>query len=168
MLESYLQDAALFHRGQALVEVRTDPLELAGMLAVQAALRRGVGKRGIVVEVNPSSNLLIGDLADLRNHPIMRLCPPEREPGDLPPVAIAVGSDDPVTFSTWLLREYALLHQTARAAGYSERCVHAWLDAIRQTGMDARMTVAWRPSASEKAEQLERELERYSRLASRR
>lgn len=165
-LRAHLLDEAVFRRGQTLVDVQIDSLELAALISVQASLRRAVAQRGIVVEVNPSSNLLIGDLADLRNHPIMRLCPPEREEGGLPPVAIAVGSDDPVTFSTSLLHEYVLLHRAARAAGYSERSVHAWLDAIRQTGMDARMTVAWRPSALAKAEQLERELARFLSLPS--
>ena len=110
--------------------------------ATQNALRRAVGARGLVVEINPSSNLLIGDMLDLRNHPVLRLSPPEPVPG-IPPVPIAVGSDDPVTFSTHLLREYTLLHQAARAAGYSERTAHEWLESIRRTGMDARFTVAW-------------------------
>jgi adenosine deaminase len=98
-----------------------------------------------VVEVNPSSNLLIGDLLNLRNHPILRLFPPVPDERGIPPVAIAVGSDDPVTFNTQLMREYTLLHQTARAAGYSERVVHEWLDSIRCAGMDARFTESWTP-----------------------
>lgn len=146
LLERYCGDEATFRRGQKLVEVPVDASEVAALEAVQDALRRAVGARGIVVEVNPSSNLLIGDLLDLRHHPILRLFPPE--PGDgPPPVPIAIGSDDPLTFSTFLLREYALLFQAGRAAGYPERTVHAWLEAIRQIGMDARFTVAWRPDS---------------------
>jgi hypothetical protein len=166
-LRAHLFDDGVFRRGQALVDVQTDALELAALFAVQASLRRAVAQRGIVVEVNPSSNLLIGDLADLRNHPILRLCPPERADDDLPPVAIAIGSDDPVTFSTSLLHEYVLLHRAARAAGYPERSVHAWLDTIRRTGMDARMTVTWRPSAHDKARELECALAWYLSLPSR-
>jgi len=60
-------------------------------------------------------------------------------------LAIAVGSDDPVTFSTQLMHEYTLLHQTARAAGYSERTVQEWLESIRCTGMDARFAINWPP-----------------------
>jgi adenosine deaminase len=128
---------------------------------VQNALRGGIAQSGIVVEVNPSSNLFIGDLLDLRNHPILRLFPPVPEPDGPPPVAIALGSDDPLTFSTQLLKEYTLLHQTARAAGYSERVVQEWLESIRQTGMDARFTRAWRPSAKEKVKVLIRDLSEY-------
>jgi adenosine deaminase len=122
--------------------------EVDALNAVQYALRRGIAQLGIVIEVNPSSNLLIGDLLDLRNHPILRLNPPVPEPNAPPPVAIALGSDDPLTFSTELLREYTLLHQAACAAGYPERVVQEWLESIRRTGMDARFTKAWRPSAN--------------------
>ena len=112
------------------------------------------GTRGIVVEVNPSSNLLIGNLLDLRNHPILRLFPPQSQEGQPPPVPIAVGADDPLTFSTFLLREYSLLHEAAVGAGYPERVVHEWLATVRQTSMDARFTVPWRPTALGMAEEL--------------
>jgi adenosine deaminase len=103
-------------------------------------------------------------LLDLRNHPILRLFPPVPEPDGPPPVAIALGSDDPLTFSTQLLKEYVLLHQAARAAGYPERVVQEWLESIRQTGMDARFTRAWRPSAKAKATVLIRDLSEYLHL----
>ena len=164
ILEKYLDCESVFHRGQILVDVPIRGEEVAALLALQNALRRGIGQKGIVVEVNPSSNLLIGDLLDLRNHPILRLYPPEPEPGGPPPIAIALGSDDPLTFGTQLLREYSLLHQTALSAGYPERVVHDWLESIRRTGMDARFTKAWKPSAKTKAKLLEKELSDYLHL----
>lgn len=154
ILEAYLDDEFTFRRGQTLIDVPVRMDEVNALDAVQLAMRRGIARHGIVVEVNPSSNLLIGDMLDLRNHPILRLNPPVPEPDSPPPVAIAVGSDDPLTFSTELLREYTLLHQTACAAGYPERVVQEWLESIRRTGMDARFTRAWRPSAQEKVENL--------------
>jgi hypothetical protein len=154
MLEAYLDDESTFQRGQTLIDVPLRPDEVEALHAVQHALRRGIAQRGIVIEVNPSSNLLIGDLLDLRNHPILRLNPPVPEPNAPPPVAIALGSDDPLTFSTELLREYTLLYQAACAAGYPERIVHEWLESIRRTGMDARFTLGWRPSAKEKTKEL--------------
>lgn len=163
LLRHYLMDERLFRRGQTPVTVPADDGEVRALDAVQRALRRGVALRGVVVEVNPSSNLLVGDLLDLRHHPILRLCPPEPI-DDLPPVPIAVGSDDPVVFSTRLIHEYALLHRTARAAGYAERVVQTWLDDVRRTGMDARFTVALRPSAEKVCKDIERDLERFLSL----
>lgn len=164
ILEVYLDSEFCFRRGQQLIDVPIHGDEVASLTAVQYALRRGIAHNGIVVEVNPSSNLLIGDLLDLRNHPILRLFPPEPEADGPPPVAIALGSDDPLTFSTQLLREYALLHQAARSAGYAERTVQDWLESIRRTGMDARFTWAWRPNAEKKAEDLIRDLSGYLHL----
>jgi hypothetical protein len=161
ILHHYREDEQVFLRGQEPVDIALDASEVSALYAVQNALRRGVGLRGLVVEVNPSSNLLIGDLLDLRNHPILRLFPPEQEEGAPPPVPIAVGSDDPITFSTWLLREYSLLHEAALSAGYPERVVIEWLERIRRTGLDARFTVAWLPTANAMAERLLRELDQY-------
>lgn len=161
ILETYIDDDACFHRGQKLIDIPICSGEVAALTAVQHALRRGIGQNGIVIEVNPSSNLLIGDLLDLRNHPILRLHPPVPDPDGPPPVAIAVGSDDPLTFSTQLLREYTLLHHAACSAGYPERSVQDWLETIRRTGMDARFTRAWKPNAEEKTKELVRDLSRY-------
>ncbi|WP_205525697.1 hypothetical protein [Pyxidicoccus trucidator] len=164
LLQDYREDETVFLRGRDLVDITLDASEVSALLAVQNALRREVGLRGLVVEVNPSSNLLIGDMMDLRSHPILRLFPPEREEGAPPPVPIAVGSDDPITFSTWLLREYALLHEAGLMAGYSERVVHDWLETIQKIGMDARFTVPWHPSARRQAERLLDALEDYLQL----
>jgi len=164
ILEAYFDDERCFQKGQSLIDIPIRADEVAALNAVQYAIRRGVAQSGIVVEVNPSSNLLIGDLLDLRNHPILRLRPPVPEPDAPPSIAIALGSDDPLTFSTQLLREYTLLHQAACAAGYPERAVYEWLESIRHTSMDARFTRAWRPNAVEKVESLIQDLSEYLHL----
>jgi hypothetical protein len=164
IFEKYFEDESTFRRGQTLVDVTVSPDEVAALTAVQYGLRRGIAHSGIVIEVNPSSNLLIGDLLDFRHHPILRLFPPVSEPGDPPPVLIALGSDDPLTFSTSLLQEYTLLHQAACAAGYPERVVQDWLESIRRNGMDARFTRAWRPSAMKMTDSLIKDLSNYLHL----
>ena len=160
LLWEHLQDPEGFRRGQQLKDVSIDAGEIEAMTAVQNALRRGIAARGIVVEVNPTSNLLIGNLLDLRHHPALRLCPIEPEP-DTPPVPVAIGSDDPIVFCTSLLHEYELMEMTARAAGYPEMTVSNWLERLRQTAFDSRFTLSWRPRASDKAEELTRALDRY-------
>jgi adenosine deaminase len=161
IIEAYLEDESVFKRGQTLIDVPVRRDEVEALNAVQYALRRGVAQRGIVIEVNPSSNLLIGDLRDLRNHPILRLHPPVREQDSPPSVAIALGSDDPVTFSSQLLNEYILLHEAACSAGYPEPVVQEWLELVRRTGMDARFTKAWRPSAKVKCARLIENMKNY-------
>ncbi len=164
ILKSYLDDEKCFRRGQTLIDIPIRGGEVVALQAIQYAMRSGIAQSGIVVEVNPSSNLLIGDLLDLRNHPILRLRPPVPDPDAPPAIAIAIGSDDPLTFSTQLLREYTLLHQAACAAGYPEKAVYEWLESIRHTSMDARFTRAWRPNALEKVKELIMVLSEYLQL----
>jgi hypothetical protein len=60
------------------------------LAALQAGLLKKLSARRVVVEVNPTSNLLIGDLGDLTLHPLWRLRPLQGN-GDATPVSICVG-----------------------------------------------------------------------------
>jgi aminodeoxyfutalosine deaminase len=61
-------------------------------------------RRRIPVEVSPSSNICLGAVASMEQHPFDRLY----RAG----VAVSVNSDDPSFFNTNLTREYLRLHQT--------------------------------------------------------
>jgi hypothetical protein len=79
LLYRYLTDSQLFQRGREIIWV--EPLrEAISLEFLQTELRRKLGQRGIVVEINPTSNLLIGDLEDLTSHPLWRLKPPRPRP----------------------------------------------------------------------------------------
>src|SRR5215510_1226888 len=83
LLLGYLTSPAIFQNSRQVIWV--DPSgEGEFLAALQSALRRKLGARGITVEVNPTSNLLIGDLSDLTSHPLWRLHPP-RGDGDASP-----------------------------------------------------------------------------------
>src|SRR5207245_1047567 len=110
------------------------------LVSLQSGIRQTVAARGITVEVNPSSNLLIGDLGDLARHPLWRLSPPKGE-GDSPPVAICFGSDDPVTFATDIRQEYQLIYDSLLSAGLGEQEVRNWIDRVRRNGLDSRFTL---------------------------
>lgn len=115
--------------------------EVDALAGLQAGVRRKLGERGITVEVNPSSNLLIGDLGDLSQHPLWRLSPPVEKEDDAPPVSICIGSDDPLTFATNLPQEYQLMHDALTLTGLSEEQARRWLDRVRTTGLGNRFTV---------------------------
>ena len=105
------------------------------------AVRCKLGERGITVEVNPSSNLLIGNLGNLAQHPLWRLNPPPGVKVDAPPVSICIGSDNPLTFTTNLPEEYQLLLDALVLAGCSEEQARQWLNRVRETGLENRFTV---------------------------
>ena len=142
LLREYLRSTEVWRRGRVLEPVMVGELahERDALGRLQDGLRREVGTRGLTVEVNPSSNLLVGDLGRFDEHPIWRLRP--LRPGDdVPPLAVCIGSDDPLTFATSLPQEYQLLFDTIVLSGGSHEEALGWLEHARATGMRARFTV---------------------------
>ena len=121
-----------------MVETAFEADVLAGL---QARLRGKVGRIGITVEVNPTSNLLIGDLNDLTRHPLWRLQPLRPADDHTPPVAVCIGSDDPVVFNSHLRQEYQNLFDAMMMAGHSEEEARRWIDRAREAGLESRFTV---------------------------
>ena len=95
----------------------------------------------MAIEINPSSNLLIGNLGDLRYHPIWNLANLDSKQ-DQAAVPLVVGSDDPITFGTTLPDEYSLLHDAMIESGKSSDESLCWIEELRRTGNDFRFTVA--------------------------
>jgi hypothetical protein len=140
LLRRYLTEVSVFWKGRETEWV--DPQYEGEVLSMlQAELRKKLGQRGIAVEVNPSSNLLIGDMSDLAKHPLWRLRPPPRSGIDAPPVSICIGTDDPLTFATNLRQEYQFVHDALVLSGCSEAEANQWLDEVRKTGLDYRFTL---------------------------
>jgi hypothetical protein len=139
LMAAYLTDQEVFLQGRKIEWV--DPAAEGEILAeIQAGIRRTYGEYGIAIEVNPTSNLLIGDLQDLRNHPLWRLRPPRLDV-DSPPVAVCIGSDDPLTFGTNLRQEYQFLHDALVLAGLTDDQAFEWLDQARASGLQNRFTL---------------------------
>ena len=139
LLYQYLTSPKVFQQGQQVVWI--DPYaERELLLQVQNQLREKVGTLGVTIEVNPSSNLLTGDLSDLESHPLWRLRPPIPIDG-VPPVSICIGSDDPVVFSTDLRQEYQRVFDALITAGLSNEQAERWVDETRASGLNCRFTI---------------------------
>lgn len=149
---SYLRDVGIFLRGQELVEVRTDEGEVAFLVDAQRWLCSHLARLEVTVESNPSSNLLIGDLLGVEDHPVLRLAeawPGASDHDSHPPLQgrrsqsrlmISINSDDPITFATSLADEYAYLYFALLRRKVPASEALAWIDSRRQHGMDSRFT----------------------------
>jgi len=138
-LYHYLRNRTVFQRGREIVWV--EPIsEIESLVNLQVGLRHKLGSQGITVEVNPTSNLLIGDLGDLTKHPLWRLHPP-RNDGDAPPVSICIGSDDPLTFASAIRQEYQCLSDAMALSEFSDEETRQWLDRARASGLESRFTL---------------------------
>ena len=138
LLHRYLADPVVFKKGRTVEWIDPTP-EAAAMEYLQDGLRRKVGSLGLTVEINPTSNLLIGDLGSLTEHPMWRLDPPVADV-DLPPVAICVGSDDPLMFASSLIEEYNVLYDGLLEGGLTDAAAREWLERVRRRGLESRFT----------------------------
>ncbi|WP_180144164.1 hypothetical protein [Desulfoluna butyratoxydans] len=135
----YLTCKLCFDRGHETEWVHLGP-EVEPMQQLQKYIREKVASEGIVVEVNPTSNLLIGNLTDLAHHPFWRLKSPV-DKSDGPSVALCIGSDDPLTFATDLRQEYVLLYESLVEGGLASSDAWEWVEQVRETGMNSRFTL---------------------------
>jgi hypothetical protein len=141
-LSRLLSDPGVFRRGQGIVWVETAP-EASALEVLQFALRSWVAARGIAIEINPSSNLLIGNLCDLTTHPLWRLSSMVGAASNGPDLTLCVGSDDPLTFATTTREEYAMVEDALRRGGKSLEVARSCVDQLREAGMSHRFTLPW-------------------------
>ena len=142
LLTKYLRSEEVWRRGRVpeIIDLHALGHEQAALSQLQDGLRRKVGKLCLTIEVNPSSNLLVGDLGNFVGHPLWRLKPVVQR-DDLSPLSVCIGSDDPLTFATTLRHEYQLLFDTLILMGHSHEVASGWIDAAREAGMQSRFTI---------------------------
>ncbi len=144
LLLRYLTDPDVYERGRAIVHVCVDDEEVEMLHKAQAWLRHLLAQDEITIESNPSSNLLVADLDDLENHPLMRL--QEIDASARATVMVSINDDDPISFATSLADEFAYIYRTLVRKGLSSQDALAKVDQLRSNGWRSRFTL--RASAS--------------------
>jgi len=133
--------------GRKPISVSVKPGYITVIRQVQDALQRYLAARGIIIECNPSSNVLIGTFGDYSKHPITRFNnmgllqqPDSRRPQ----LHICVNTDDLGVFDTSLEFEYTLLYRTLSeqldAEGrplYNNKDILNYLQNIQKMGLQA-------------------------------
>ena len=114
-------------------------MELAG--SFQEAMRREVAMRGIAIECNPTSNVLIGTFGSYDRHPILNFsrCRLDGLSGNTQ-IQVSINTDDLGVFDTSLENEYALLlcaisRARHREGNYNDDAVYEYLDYVRENGI---------------------------------
>lgn len=131
---AYHDDPELRGRSEEMRAVSIPERWLPAMEAVQEQMLAKLCSRRIAIEINPSSNLSVGFLRQMREHPVFRWFGPEMSATKAP--FVVVGSDDPGIFATELVHEYAFLASAATLRGASPRSIQSWLEHLRQTSID--------------------------------
>jgi len=106
---------------------------------VQREMQRRIADRQIVVEVNPSTNRIIGPMHSLDEHHIFDLTidKDSEKPQWTRRIRVSVNTDNPGTANTSLTHEYYLLGEAMLKRGFPEPEVVDWLEWLRQTGEES-------------------------------
>ena len=111
---------------------RSVPEEIDLSNALQRYLRGVVAKKGLILEENPSSNAVIGEMDGILSHPIHDLR--KNAPST---VITSINTDDPSVFNSNVANEHALIYYTLIYHGYSvEEALNA-IDTLRKAGMNS-------------------------------
>lgn len=107
------------------------------MQYLQEAMRKCLIELGVLIEANPSSNLVIGPLDTYEDHPVFTFHPIGTIEKSL---SVSLNTDDIGVFDTTLSNEYALIlaaarKKTSQDTGIENEDILEWLEKLRQTGI---------------------------------
>lgn len=120
--------------------VPTTPDYIRLLRDIQDKLQDVIMKKGISIECNPSSNLLITPVRRYDQHPIFRFCPVKDD--GIRSLHASVNTDDQGVFDTSLENEYALLACSMAEQcyvidppPYSEDAIYTYLEHLRSNSI---------------------------------
>ena len=107
------------------------PQEISLAKELQQYLRRVIAQKGIVIEENPSSNAVIGEIDGVLSHPTYLL-----RNKSLSAVMASINTDDPSVFNTNVANEHAIIYFSLIHHGYSVEEALEMIDALRKVGVE--------------------------------
>lgn len=110
--------------------VTTTPEQKKIAFLVQQYMRDKIAENGIIVEINPSSNTIIGEMDSVFTHPILKL----REK-DGKKVMVTINTDDPSVFNATVANEHAQIYYALRYNGSSAEDALKEVDTMRETAL---------------------------------
>lgn len=144
----YQYDGRIRNQGKQRIRVSISKEYVQGVKAVQIQMRYMLARRGISIETNPTSNVLISSFREYENHPILSfynrgLPVDEKEEADCAQIQVSINTDDSGVFYTDLEMEYALLAHSVEnikdsngRLRFKKNDVYTWIDNIRRMGID--------------------------------
>lgn len=142
----YHYDGRVKEAGRNPREINIDRQWIRGVAALQKKMQSYVAMRGIAIETNPSSNVMISGLQKYDEHPIIRFYNKhlvnDRDKLDAcAQLSVSINTDDKGIFSTSLENEYALIACALEQCKdeednylYDKTSVYEWVEQIRKFG----------------------------------
>ena len=137
----------VYEDGKQKIEKVMPDCYVDGVIKVQKAMQNFIGKCGIGIECNPSSNLMISTMDNYEEHPIVQfynkdLEKEQKKLQECLQLFVSINTDDKGIFHTSLENEYALMacamEKVKDKQGnyvYNRQMIYQWLDNIRKMGL---------------------------------
>lgn len=106
------------------------PEQIELTISLQQYLREKIANLGLVVESNPSSNSVIGEMDGVLQHPVGDL-----RNNDLDSVMASINTDDPSVFNASVANEHAQIYYSLRHRGNSIEKSLSMVDELREIGL---------------------------------
>ncbi len=106
--------------------------EISILKSLQGIMQDIVAKAGIIVEVNPSSNIIISHIDTLHQHPMYQL---SKYHYDYKDIMICINSDDPGVFQTNTANEFGIAYMGMIEHGIGRNACLEWIERVREYGM---------------------------------
>lgn len=90
--------------------------------------------KGIIVEVNPSSNAVIGEMEEMFENQAYKINKINNKEHNN--IMISINSDDPMIFNTNISNEYAYMYYGLLDKGYGKEQALEWIEKLRKCGME--------------------------------
>ena len=132
--------------GQKTIMITVPAHVRRGIKAIQKQLQKEIAKKGIAIETNPSSNVLIAGLKEYKKHPIVAFYNKDllydiQKEQECPQLNVSINTDDQGVFATCLRNEYTLMAGALEFAEdengdriYKKDKVYNWIENVRQMG----------------------------------
>lgn len=114
------------------IEIKINRKDLTIFNDLQHKVKNIVVESGIVIETNPTSNRVIGQVENIFEHYISNLNDVTKENNML----VTINTDDPCVFNSNINNEYAYMFYSLLHKGYERSLILKWIDEIRQVALD--------------------------------
>jgi|GEM_PF-957659 len=150
----YARQSNLFaHKLNEPIHVKIEEQEVEITRIIQSLVKKSVDEKGVVVEINPSSNVVIGDIDTIDENQVYGI---NNYGYKFDNLIVCINSDDPSVFNTNVANELGYIYFGMLEKNSNREAALSWIDKLRENGMSASFI-----RRTESDEQILRELEDY-------
>ena len=144
----YHYNGKIKKEGDMCITKKVSRQMVRGIALVQKKMQKEIARKGIAIETNPSSNILISSLVNYVDHPIITfynkgLVDDVDKVHDCAQLNVSINTDDAGVFNTTIHNEYTLMASSLEFMQdidgkfmYQRDKIYDWIDAIRKMGIN--------------------------------